>query len=106
MVRSAARPRVSNHDAGTAAPTPQTKRPPFPGAFSLVLDRVLGGLDRAGANDLARRLGLEHHFLAREGVGTLAGLGRGLLDHDELCEAGDEEHAVLLELLVTNVNQR
>src|SRR4051794_2625344 len=84
----------------------QTERPPLPEAFSLFLNRVLGGLDRAGPDDLAGRLGLEHHFLAREGVGTLASLGRGLLDHDELREAGDEEYPVLLELLVANVNER
>src|SRR4029079_6740852 len=70
------------------------------------LHRVLGGLDRAGPDDLAGWLGLEHHFLAREGVGALPSLGRGLLDHDELREAGDEEYPVLLELLVANVNER
>src|SRR3954464_9471779 len=59
------------------------KRPPSPEAFSQS-NRVLGGLDRPGPHDLARRLGLEHHFFAREGVGALARLGRGLLDHDEL----------------------
>src|SRR5207253_7784437 len=84
---------------------PKQKRPPSPEAFSLS-DRVLGGLDRAGANDLARRLGLEHHFFAREGVGALARLGRGLLDDDELGEAGNEEHAVLLQLLVADVDER
>src|SRR5438552_10870798 len=85
---------------------PKTKRPPLPGAFSLFLNRVLGGLDRASPDDLAGRLGLEHHFLAREGVGALPSLGRGLLDHDELREAGDEEYPVLLELLVADVNER
>src|SRR3954466_6679678 len=78
------------------------ERPPFPEAFSLS-NRVLGGLDRPSPHDLARRLGLEHHFFAREGVGALASLGRGLLDHDELGEAGDEEHPVLLQLLVADV---
>src|SRR6185369_4142031 len=81
------------------------KRPPSPEAFSLS-NRVLGGLDRPGPHDLACRLGLEHHFFAREGVGALARLGRGLLDHDELGEAGDEEHPVLLQLLVADVNER
>src|SRR3954451_18397334 len=91
-----------------------TKRPPSSGAFpfsqaafaALFLNRVLGGLDRASPDDLAGRLGLEHHFLAREGVGALASLGRGLLDHDELGEAGDEEYPVLLQLLMANVNER
>src|SRR5205085_6870508 len=81
------------------------KGPPSPEALSL-LNRVLGGLDRPCAHDLARRLGLEHHLFAGEGVGALPSLGRGLLDHDELGEAGDEEHPVLLQLLVADVDER
>src|SRR5207248_892749 len=84
---------------------PQAKRPPSPEAFSLS-DGVLGGLDRPGPDDLPGRLGLEHHLFAREGVGALAGLGRGLLDHDELRKARHKEYAALLELLVSDVDER
>src|SRR4051794_32948991 len=70
MVRSAATPRVSNHghdrngSRKRGRPRKQ-KRPPSPKAFSL-LNRVLGGLDWPCADDLPGRLGLEHHFFARE----------------------------------------
>src|SRR5215218_2520903 len=64
------------------------------------LDCVLRSLDRAGAHDLAGRLGLEGHCFAGEGVGALACLGGGLLDDDELGEAGNEEHAALLQLFI------
>src|ERR1700716_3491042 len=98
-------PPASGRGSRSSSLGPESKRPPSPEAFSF-LNCVLGGLDRPCANDLPGRLGLEHHFFAREGVGTLPSLGRGLLDHDELREAGDEEHPVLLQLLVTDVNQR
>ncbi|MGY4477664.1 NAD(P)-dependent dehydrogenase (short-subunit alcohol dehydrogenase family) [Bradyrhizobium sp. USDA 3364] len=71
-----------------------------------VLNRVLGGLDRPSADDLPGRLGLEHHLFAGEGVGALARLGRRLLDHNELREAGDEEHPGLLQLLVADIDER
>src|SRR3979490_2779081 len=73
---------------------------------SRYLHRVLGGLDGAGADDLAGRLGLEGHRLAREGVGALARLGGGLLDDDEFCKARDQEDAGFLELLVTDRRER
>src|SRR6218665_445063 len=73
---------------------------------SLSGDGVLGSLDRAGADDLAGRLGLEHHLFARERVGALASLGRRLLDDDELGEARHQEQAALLELLVADIGQR
>src|SRR5262245_21604344 len=84
---------------------PKAKRPPSPEAFSPLGDRVLGSLDGPGPDDLPGRLGLEHHLLAREGVGALARLGRRLLDHDELRETRHEEEAALLELLVTDVHE-
>src|SRR5262245_21076830 len=92
-----------------SAPRPaagsKAKRPPSPEAFSSLGDCVLGGLDRAGPDDLPGRLGLEHHLLAREGVGALARLGRRLLDHDELRKARDQEETALLELLVADVDE-
>src|SRR3954451_16112790 len=88
------------------ATAPNKRPPPREGAFALLAHGVLGGLDRAGADDLPGRLGLEHHLFARERVGALARLGRGLLDDHELGEARHQEQAVLLELLVTDVGQR
>jgi hypothetical protein len=63
-------------------------------------------LDRPCPDDLAGGLGLEHHFLAREGVGALPCLGRGLLHHDELGKARNEKNAILLELFMTDVGHR
>src|SRR5882757_3352088 len=99
-------------------PTNQNKTPPKIGGVCqrsekasvtgglYFLNRVLGGLDRPCADDLPGRLGLEHHLFAREGVGALARLGRRLLDHDELREAGDEENPALLQLLVADIDER
>ena len=69
-------------------------------------DRVFDGLDRAGLDHLARRLGLEHGGLAREGIHALARLCRRLLDNEELGKARQNEHAVLLELLVAELAKR
>ena len=84
---------------------PEAKRPPSPEAFSSSGDCVFCSLDGPGPDDLPGRLGLEHHLLAREGVGALARLGRRLLDHDELREARHQEEAVLLEFLVTDIHE-
>src|SRR5882757_1150908 len=88
--------------AGAAGPKAKGLRHRTPLYF---LNRVLGGLDRPSADDLPGRLGLEHHLFAREGVGALARLGRRLLDHDELREAGDEENPALLQLLVADIDE-
>src|SRR5258708_147372 len=69
-------------------------------------DGVLRRLHGAGANDLAGGLRLEDRRLLREGVDALARLRGGLLDDDELREARQQEDAVLLELLVTDVAKR
>src|SRR6186713_3470854 len=85
---------------GSVHLSPKCKRSRM-GPFE-VLDRVFGSLDRACPDDFPGRLGLEGHGLAGEGIGALARLGGGLLDHHELGESGNEEHTRLLELLVTD----
>src|ERR1700722_8498185 len=66
------------------------------------LHRVLGRFHRACPDDLAGRLGLEHHRLAGERIGALARLGGGLLDDHEFGKAGNQEHSGFLQLLVAD----
>jgi len=84
MVRSreAASRTMKNGAAGIS-----TKKAPVSGAFFASLDRVLGGLDRPGADDFARRLGLNIISSPVKGWYPCGPWSR-LLDHDELCEAG------------------
>src|ERR1700690_4199532 len=69
------------------------------------LDGVFRGFDRPRSHDLPCWFGLEHHFLAREGVGAFPRLGRWLLDHDELGKAWYEKYPGFLQFLVTYVGQ-
>src|SRR5215471_3729442 len=71
-----------------------------------LLQRVLGGLHRAGLQHLAGRLRLEGHRLLGERVDPLALLRGRLLDDDELGEPRQHEQAVLLQLLVADGGQR
>src|SRR5579872_2152812 len=68
--------------------------------------RVLDGLDGPGADALARGLRSEHLLLLGEGIDPLTSRPRRLLDDNELREAVEDEEAVLLELLVTDADQR
>src|SRR5579863_5898434 len=102
--------RSSSPAPRSAYPAPGTRCPPglvelrycLPGnrANTGLCDRVLQRLHGPALQDLARRLGLEHRRLLREGVDPLAGLGSGLFDDDEFRETWQHEHAVLLELVV------
>lgn len=74
--------------------------------MGICLQRVPSGFQRSHAYNLPGRLGFEHHLLAREGIGALARLGGGFLDHHELREAGDEEHAAPFQFPVAQVGQR
>jgi len=70
------------------------------------LHRVFDGLHGPCPHGLARRLGRESLLLFRERVDSIArGLGR-LLHDDKLREAVEHEHAVLLQLLVTDLDER
>src|SRR5258708_2167063 len=68
--------------------------------------RVFCRFDGPGPDDLAGRLGLEHHRLPGKGIGALPRLGGGLLDDDEFCEAGNEENTGLLQFLVADRYKR
>src|SRR6202007_112406 len=54
-------------------------------------DCILCSFDRPGPYDFPGWLGLEHHLLTRKRVDAFSRLGRRLLHHDELCEAGHQE---------------
>src|SRR5450432_668502 len=77
-----------------------------PRAATGLRQRVFGGLHWPGTNDLAGWLGFEDSRLAREGIHAVAGLGGGLLDHEKLGKAGNQEYTGLLELLVADGAQR
>src|ERR1700750_1813351 len=68
-----------------------------------LLHRFFRGFDRARPDNFSGRFGLEGHRLTRKGIGALARLGRRLLNDNEFCEAGNNERAVLFQLLVANL---
>jgi uncharacterized damage-inducible protein DinB len=69
-------------------------------------DRVFDGLHGACPNAFARRLGRELLLLFRERVDALSRRTGRLLHDDELREAGQDEDAALLQLLVSDGHER
>src|SRR5258708_12681621 len=89
--------------------TPSPAKGVWGGAATLPpssLNGVFDRLDRASAYGLAGRLRGELLLLARERVDAFTRRAGGLLDDDELGKAVQDEDAVLLELLVPDVDQR
>src|SRR5262245_3256574 len=87
--------KIPTRRAGSTGAASESLRPLDDGLSRWLSDRVLDGFDRARPDDLPGGLRLEHHLLAGERVRALARLCGGLLDDDELGEAGHDEDAGL-----------